>query len=211
MKKHAEENRIKAHYQGKENWLKWGPYLSERQWGTVRETNNKEDNPWTAFPFEDAEKRVYQWGEDGIAGISDDQQYLCFAISLWNGKDPIIKERLYGLNNLEANHGEDCKELYYHLDNTPSHAYMRYLYKYPINKFPYQELKERNNKQTKNKEEYEVLDTGIFNKDEYFDILIEYAKEQPEDISVRITIYNRSENLAQLSLLPTLWFRNLWS
>jgi hypothetical protein len=192
-------------------WKKWGPYLSERQWGTVREDYSEGGDAWNFFTHDQARSRAYRWGEDGIAGISDDKQRLCFALALWNGKDPILKERLFGLTNSEGNHGEDVKEYYFYLDSTPTHSYMKYLYKYPQAAFPYADLVETNRRRTKNDMEYELLDTGVFKEDRYFDIFVEYAKDGPEDILVRITAANRGPEAAELHLLPTLWFRNDWS
>ncbi len=193
------------------NWKKWGPYLSERQWGTVREDYSADGNAWNYFPHDHARSRVYRWGEDGIAGISDDQQHICFALALWNGKDPILKERLFGLTGNEGNHGEDVKELYYYLDNTPTHSYMKHLYKYPHKEFPYADLVITNKNRSKFEGEYELLDTGIFNDDKYFDVVTEYAKNDTEDLCIKITVSNRGNEAAYLALLPTLWFRNLWS
>ena len=193
------------------NWKKWGPYLSERQWGTVREDYSANGNAWDYFTHDHARSRVYRWGEDGIAGISDDQQHICFALSLWNGKDPILKERIFGLTGNEGNHGEDVKELYYYLDNTPTHSYMKHLYKYPQGEFPYADLVNTNRNRSKFEGEYELLDTGIFNGNKYFDVVTEYAKNDTEDLCIKITIYNRGDEAAYIALLPTLWFRNLWS
>src|SRR3954452_18165061 len=192
-------------------WRKWGPYVSERQWGTVREDYSEHGEAWDYFPHDHARSRIYRWGEDGIAGISDDMQRLCFAVALWNGKDPILKERLFGLTGNEGNHGEDVKELYYYLDNTPSHAYMKHLYKYPQAEFPYAHLVHTNRNRSKFEREYELLDTGIFNESKYFDVFTEYAKKDAEDICVRITVYNRGPETAYIAMLPTLWLRNLWS
>ncbi|MEO7523779.1 MAG: glucosidase [Ferruginibacter sp.] len=192
-------------------WKKWGPYLSERQWSTVREDYSADGNAWDYFPHDHARSRVYRWGEDGIAGISDDQQHICFALAMWNGKDPILKERLFGLTGNEGNHGEDVKELYYYLDNTPTHAYMKHLYKYPQAAFPYENLINTNKGRSKLEGEYELLDTGIFNKHKYFDVLTEYAKNNADDICIKISISNRGNAAAYIALLPTLWFRNLWS
>src|ERR1700756_5552843 len=192
-------------------WKKWGPYLSERQWGTVREDYSHDGNAWDYFSHDHARSRAYRWGEDGLAGISDDRQQLCFAIALWNGRDPILKERLFGLTNSEGNHGEDVKEYYFYLDSTPTHSYMKYLYKYPQQEFPYRNLVEANRKRSKEEFEYELLDTGIFDENRYFDVFVEYAKEGPEDILVRITVHNRGPEAARLRVLPTLWFRNTWS
>ena len=207
----VEKSRLDEHYSNKKNWLKWGPYLSERQWGTVREDYSEFGNAWDFFPHDHARKRVYRWGEDGLAGISDDKQRLCFSVALWNGNDPILKERIFGLTGPQGNHGEDCKELYYYLDNTPSHSYMKHLYKYPQAAFPYQDLITTNANRNKEETEYELVDTGIFNTDDYFDVFTEYAKANEEDILVKITIHNRSENDAPITVLPQLWFRNLWS
>jgi hypothetical protein len=192
-------------------WKKWGPYLSERQWGTVREDYSEGGDAWNFFTHEQARSRAYRWGEDGIAGISDDQQRLCFALALWNGKDPILKERLFGLTNSEGNHGEDVKEYYFYLDSTPTHSYMKCLYKYPQAAYPYEDLLATNRSRTRNDFEYELLDTGIFNDNRYFDVFVEYAKDGPEDILVRITAANRGPDAAELHVLPTLWFRNDWS
>ncbi len=188
----------------------WGPYLSERQWGTVREDYSENGDAWNYFTHEQSRSRVYRWGEDGIAGISDMHQNLCFAISLWNGKDDILKERLFGLTNAEGNHGEDVKELYYYLDNIPTHAYMEYLYKYPQAAFPYKELITINKNRSKTEAEYELLDTGVFNDNNYFDVNIKYAKNNKEDICIEIEINNKANEAAELVLLPTLWFRNRW-
>ena len=192
-------------------WHKWGPYLSERQWGTVREDYSANGIPWEYFPHDHARSRVYRWGEDGIAGISDNMQRLCFAVTLWNGQDEILKERLFGLSNPEGNHGEDVKELYYYLDSTPTHSYMKHLYKYPQQKFPYDELVKINKNRSKDELEYELLNTGIFNENRYFDVFTEYAKHEEEDVLIRITIHNRAETNAPVWVLPTLWCRNLWS
>jgi hypothetical protein len=192
-------------------WRKWGPYLSERQWGTVREDYSDSGNAWDYFSHEQARSRAYRWGEDGLAGISDDKQRLCFAVALWNGRDPILKERLFGLTNGEGNHGEDVKEYYFYLDNTPTHSYMQYLYKYPQAVFPYHDLVATNRQRNREEMEYELLDTGIFNDDRYFDVFVEYAKETPDDLLIRITVANRGPERASLDVLPTLWFRNTWS
>ena len=205
-----EQLRINEYYSNKKNWLRWGCYLSERQWGTVREDYSAGGDAWNYFPHHQAISRVYRWGEDGIAGISDEQQYLCFSLVMWNGKDPILKERLFGLTNGEGNHGEDVKELYYYLDNTPTHSYMKYLYKYPQTEFPYDDLIVTNSQRNKQQTEYELLDTGIFDAHKYFDIATEYAKADTDDILIRITISNRGDEPAMLHLLPTLWFRNTW-
>jgi len=189
----------------------WGPYLSDRQWGTVREDYSENGTAWNYFPHDHARSRAYRWGEDGIGGVSDDQQILCFAPTFWNGKDPILKERLFGLNNEEGNHGEDVKELYYYLENTPDHSWMRCLYKYAQTAFPYEHLLRENAARTKAQPEFELLDTGIFDSSDYFDIYIDYAKNKDEDLLIRISVENRSANSARLFVLPTLWFRNQWS
>jgi hypothetical protein len=192
-------------------WKKWGPYLSERQWGTVREDYSENGDAWKYFTHDQARSRAYRWGEDGLAGICDDKQRLCFALALWNERDPIIKERLFGLDNSEGNHGEDVKEYYFYLDSTPTHSYMKYLYKYPQREYPYRDLVETNRKRSREESEYELLDTGVFNDDRYFDVFVEYAKEGPEDVLIRITVHNRGAETARLRVLPTLWFRNTWS
>ena len=189
----------------------WGPYLSERQWGTVREDYSANGDAWNYFSHDHARSRAYRWGEDGIGGISDYSQNLCFALAFWNHKDPILKERMFGLTNSEGNHGEDCKELYYYLDNTPTHSYMRMLYKYPQAEFPYEKLVKVNKQRSKSDPEYELLDTGIFDNNQYFDIYIEYAKNDSTDIMIRITVINRGADTAELTVMPTLWFRNQWS
>jgi len=192
-------------------WKKWGPYLSERQWGTVREDYSADGNAWDYFSHDQSRSRAYRWGEDGLGGVSDDQQRLCFALALWNGKDPILKERLFGLTNSEGNHGEDVKEYYFYIDSTPTHSYMKYLYKYPQGEFPYRDLVETNARRSREELEYELLDTQVFDEDRYFDVFLEYAKEGPEDVLIRITVHNRGPETARLDLLPTLWFRNTWS
>jgi hypothetical protein len=207
----AENQRLKEAREGKIQWKKWGPYLSERQWGTVREDYSPNGDAWNFFTHDQARSRAYRWGEDGIAGISDDKQGLCFSLALWNGKDPILKERLFGLTNSEGNHGEDVKEYYFYLDSTPTHSYMKYLYKYPQAAYPYADLLEKNRSRSRNEFEYELLDTGVFNDDRYFDVFVEYAKGGAEDILVKITAANRGPEAAELHLLPTLWFRNDWS
>src|SRR5437763_40878 len=191
-------------------WKKWGPYLSERQWGTVREDYSEAGDAWNYFTHDQARSRAYRWGEDGLAGISDDKQWLCFALALWNGNDPILKERLFGLTNSESNHGEDVKEYYFYLDSTPTHSYMKYLYKYPQGAFPYDQLVETSRKRSRDDFEYELLDTGIFEEDRYFDVFVEYAKDSPLDILVQITVHNRGPDPAELHVLPTRWFRNNW-
>ena len=207
----AEQKRLNAAREEGVPWKKWGPYLSERQWGTVREDYSSDGNAWDYFSHDQARSRAYRWGEDGLAGISDDKQNLCFAIALWNSRDPILKERLFGLTNSEGNHGEDVKEYYFYLDSTPTHSYMKYLYKYPQREFPYRDLVETNRGRSREEFEYELLDTGIFDDDRYFDVFVEYAKADPEDLLVRISVHNRGPEAAQLHVLPTLWFRNTWS
>jgi hypothetical protein len=192
-------------------WKKWGPYLSERQWGTVREDYSPGGDAWDYFTHDQSRSRAYRWGEDGLGGISDEQQRLCFALALWNERDPILKERMFGLTNSEGNHGEDVKEYYFYVDSTPTHSYMKYLYKYPQREFPYRDLVETNRARSKTELEYELLDTGVFAEDRYFDVVLEYAKEGPEDILIRVSVHNRGPEVARLHLLPTLWFRNTWS
>jgi hypothetical protein len=211
MRDTQEQKRVKENYSKNKKWLKWGPYLSERQWGTVREDYSTNGDAWNYITHDMARSKAYRWGEDGIAGISDEKQRICFAIALWNGKDEILKERLFGLTPAHGNHGEDVKELYYYLDNTPSHSYMKYLYKYPQAAFPYKELEEVNKSRNKNEDEYEINDTGVFDEGRYFDVFIEYAKNSEEDICIEISVHNRSQNKAPVTVLPTLWMRNLWS
>ncbi len=207
----AEQKRLNEAREAGIPWKKWGPYLSERQWGTVREDYSLDGNAWEYFSHDHARSRAYRWGEDGLGGISDDQQQLCFALALWNGRDPILKERLFGLTNREGNHGEDVKEYYFYLDNTPTHSYMKFLYKYPQRAFPYADLVEANGRRSREEQEYELLDTGVFEDDRYFDVFVEYAKPEPEDVLICITVYNRGREAAEIHLLPTLWFRNTWS
>ena len=207
----SETTRLAESNVGKAKWRRWGPYLSERQWGTVREDYSPNGTAWEYFPHDHARSRTYRWGEDGLAGFSDRQQRLCLALALWNEKDPILKERLFGLTNSEGNHGEDVKELYYYLDGTPTHSYLKMLYKYPQREFPYSDLLEQNRSRDKHTPEFELLDTGIFDGDRYFDIFVEYAKAAPEDILMRITIHNRGRDKAPIHVLPQLWFRNTWS
>ncbi len=206
----AEQQRLNINAQKEVPLEKWGPYLSERQWGTVREDYSADGDAWNYFTHEQSRSRVYRWGEDGIAGICDLHQNLCFSIAVWNGKDPILKERLFGLTNTEGNHGEDVKELYYYLDNTPTHSYMKYLYKYPQAEFPYQLLLDVNRSLPKTSPEFELLDTGVFNQNNYFDVGVKYAKNNTEDICVEIEITNRSNGPASIVVLPVLWFRNRW-
>jgi hypothetical protein len=207
----AEHERLDDARRLKAPWKKWGPYLSERQWGTVREDYSDGGNAWDYFSHDQARSRAYRWGEDGLAGISDDRQRLCFAVALWNGKDPILKERLFGLTNSESNHGEDVKEYYFYLDSTPTHSYMKYLYKYPQEEFPYADLVNISRGRSRTEFEYELLDTGVFNDNRYFDVFVEYAKASPEDILIQISVHNRGPQTADLHVLPTLWFRNTWS
>src|SRR5262250_1555420 len=211
VQQNAESVRLNEARENGIAWRKWGPYLSERQWGTVREDYSADGNAWNYFSHDQARSRAYRWGEDGLAGISDDRQLLCFAVALWNGKDPILKERLFGLTNSEGNHGEDVKEYYFYLDSTPTHSYMKYLYKYPQAAYPYARLVEENRRRGRNSPEYELIDTGIFDDDRYFDVYVEYAKATSEDILARITVINRGPETASLELLPTLWFRNTWT
>ncbi|PZU08483.1 MAG: glucosidase, partial [Chryseobacterium sp.] len=201
----AEKQRLKD-----TNWKNWGPYVSNRQWGNVREDYSSNGDAWNFANHDAAESYAYRWGEEGIAGISDVKQLLCFAFSFWNKRDRIVKERLFGLSNPEGNHGEDIKEIFYYLDNTPTHSYMKMVYKYPMNAFPYDKIRSENAKRSKKEPEYEIIDTGIFDKDEYFDIFIEYAKADHNDILIRITVCNRSEISAPIVIAPTVWFRNNW-
>ncbi|MEW6161277.1 MAG: glucosidase, partial [Verrucomicrobiota bacterium] len=207
----AERIRLNESKTRQQNWTLWGPYLSERQWGTVREDYSAHGTAWEYFPHDHARSRAYRWGEDGIAGISDDEQRLCLALALWNGADPILKERFFGLTNSEGNHGEDVKELYYYLDAAPSHSYLKMLYKYPQRPFPYAALVEENRRRGKDQPEFELLDTGVFDDDRYFDVFIEYAKAGPEDLLMQVTAHNRGPDAATLHVLPQLWFRNTWS
>ena len=207
----VERTRLEEARSKKVAWKKWGPYLSERQWGTVREDYSEGGDAWNYFPHDHARSRAYRWGEDGIGGISDDRQSICFALALWNGQDPILKERLFGLSNSEGNHGEDVKEYYFYLDSTPTHSYMKYLYKYPQAAYPYGDLIWKNREHGRGQPEYELLDTGVFDQDRYFDVFVEYAKASPEDILIQITVHNRGPEPATLQLLPIVWFRNDWS
>ncbi len=207
----AENHRLEEARQRKTDWKLWGPYLSERQWGTVREDYSPDGDAWNYFPHDHARSRTYRWGEDGLGGICDRKQYLCFAMALWNGKDPYLKERLFGLPNQDGNHGEDVKEYYYYLDATPTNSYLKFLYKYPQNEFPYEHLVKENRRRNKLVPEYELIETGTFKDDRYFDIIVEYAKADVEDILIRITAYNRGPESSVLHLLPTIWFRNTWS
>src|SRR5574338_565667 len=209
MKK--EKERLVSIKQNGKLWHKWGPYLTARQWGTVREDYSANGDAWDFISHDDARSKTYRWGEEGIGGISDNQQLFCFAIALWNKKDPILKERYFGLTGNEGNHGEDVKEYFYYLDNTPTHSYMKMLYKYPQAEYPYKQLLEENKRRTKVEAEFELIDTGIFNEDKYFDVFIEYAKNSEEDILIKITSYNRGKEKAALNILPQIWFRNTWS
>jgi len=206
-----EEQRLEKDQERKAYWKRWGPYLSERAWGTVREDYSPYGNAWEFLPHDQARSKAYRWGEDGIGGICDRRQYICFSVAMWNRRDPILKERLFGLTGNQGNHGEDVKEYYFYLDSTPTHSYMKFLYKYPQSEFPYGELVEENGRRGKRDLEYELLDTGIFDEDRYFDVFIEYAKAAPEDVLVKITVVNRGPERAELELLPTIWFRNTWS
>ena len=206
-----EQNRLIESEERRAYWRRWGPYLSERQWGTVREDYSPQGTAWDYFPHDHARSRAYRWGEDGLCGISDNHQRLCFALAVWNGRDPILKERLFGLGNPEGNHGEDVKEYYFYLDSTPTHSYMKCLYKYPQAAFPYRRLVEENARRGRPQPEYELLDTGVFDGDRYFDVTVEYAKGGVDDLLIRVTAVNRGPEAAELHLLPTLWFRNTWS
>ena len=207
----TEQQRLNEAREAHIPWKQWGPYLSERQWGTVREDYSEDGNAWDYFTHDQARARAYRWGEDGLGGLCDDQQRLCFALALWNERDPILKERLFGLTNSEANHGEDVKEYYFYLDSTPTHSYMKYLYKYPQRAYPYRDLIDTNRQRSRDEFEYELLDTGAFHDDRYFDVFVEYAKASPDDILIRITVHNRGPEAARLRVVPTLWFRNTWS
>jgi hypothetical protein len=207
----AEQLRLEAAARREAHWRRWGPYLSERQWGTVREDYSPDGSAWTHFPHDHARSRAYRWGEDGIAGISDNHQRLCFALAMWNGRDPILKERLFGLTGPEGSHGEDVKEYYYYLDSTPTHSYMKCLYKYPQAEFPYDWLVQANRNRPRSASEFELIDTGVFDENRYFDVYTEYAKADVDDILIRVTVENRGPEAAELHLLPTLWFRNTWS
>ncbi len=207
----AEHDRLEENRTGRAAWLAWGPYLSERQWGTVREDYSAGGDAWDYLPHDQARSRAYRWGEDGIAGISDDRQRLCFSLAMWNGVDPILKERMFGLTNREGNHGEDAKDYWFYLDSTPTHSYLKLLYKYPQGEFPYDDIVATNGRRTRDEFEYELIDTGIFDEDRYFDVFVEYAKAAPDDILVEVTVYNRGPDVATIHLLPTLWFRNTWA
>ena len=206
-----EAERLEEQNSGRANWRRWGPYLSERQWGTVREDYSPNGTAWDYLTHDQARSRAYRWGEDGIAGLSDDHQRLCLALVLWNGKDPILKERLFGLTNGEGNHGEDVKELYYYLDATPTHSYLKMLYKYPHRQFPYDWLVKENGRRSKQDPEFELIDTDAFHEERYFDVFVEYGKAAPEDMLIQITVCNRGPEDAPIHILPQLWFRNTWS
>jgi len=206
-----EEERLRVSRERRSHWKRWGPYLSERAWGTVREDYSPDGAAWDYFPHDHARSRAYRWGEDGIGGICDRHQLICFAIALWNGRDSILKERLFGLSGLEGNHGEDVKEYYFYLDSTPTHSYMKFLYKYPQAAYPYADLVEENRRRGRQQPEYELLDTGVFDENRYFDVFVEYAKADAEDILIRISVANRGPEIAEMDLLPTVWFRNTWA
>src|SRR5437667_7425012 len=206
-----EELRLQEAQDRTAHWKRWGPYLAERQWGTGREDHSPHGTAWDSFPHDHARSRAYRWGEDGIAGITDNHGRLCLALALWNGRDPILKERLFGLTGREGNHGEDVKEYYFYLDSTPTHSYMKYLYKYPQQEYPYARLVEENRRRGRQDPEFELLSTGVFDENRYFDVFVEYAKADVEDILIRITVANRGPELASLDLLPTIWFRNTWA
>src|SRR5262245_30686958 len=207
----AESLRLDEDRRRVKNWKRWGPYLSERQWGTVREDYSPDGKPWEYFPHDHARSRAYRWGEDGLLGWTDRECRLCFAVALWNGRDPILKERLFGLTNVQGNHGEDVKECYFYLDGTPTHSYHKALYKYPQREFPYAQLLYENLHRLRTDPEFELLDTGIFDDNRYFDVFVEYAKAGPNDTLIRITAHNRGPDPAVLHVLPTLWLRNSWS
>src|SRR5262245_20235774 len=206
-----EHQRIQEIHDDRSNWRRWGPYVADRAWATVREDYSADGNAWGHLPHDLARSKAYRWGEDGIAAICDRYQLLLFVLAFWNERDPILKERLFGLTPAEGNHGEDVKEYYFYLDNTPSHSYMKYLYKYPQQEYPYDRIVTTNRQRSRHDPEYELIDTGVFDDDRYFDVFIEYAKAGPEDLLIRISAANRGKEAAKLHLLPTLWFRNTWS
>src|SRR6202046_1890352 len=206
-----EEQRLDESHQRTKHWKRWGPYLSERQWGTVREDYSANGTAWEYFPHDHARSRAYRWGEDGIAGFSDDFQRLCVSVGLWNEKDPILKERLFGLTNSEGNHGEDVKDLYYYLDATPSHSYLKMLFKYPQSEYPYAWLCDENRRRGGYDPEFELIDTGVFEDNRYWDVEIEYAKSSPQDILMKITVHNRGPEAAEIHVLPQIFLRNVWS
>ena len=207
----AEESRLEESRLRNVHWKRWGPYVSDRAWGTVREDYSATGEAWEYFPHDHARSRAYRWNEDGLGAICDRHQFVCFGLALWNEADPILKERLFGLTGNEGNHGEDVKEYYFHLDSTPTHSYMKFLYKYPQRAYPYGQLLEENRRRSKEDPEFELLDTGVFNENRYFDVVVEYAKAEAEDILIRITTHNRGPEPARVHLLPTIWFRNTWS
>ncbi|MEO6051063.1 MAG: glucosidase, partial [Pyrinomonadaceae bacterium] len=207
----AEEKRLSESNSRTKHWKRWGPYLSERAWGTVREDYSADGSAWDYFPHDHSRSRAYRWNEDGIAGISNRQQNICFSVALWNGKDPIVKENLFGLTGTEGNHGEDVKEIYYYLDSTPTHSYMKFLYKYPQAEFPYERLIAENRNRTKLDREFELIDTGIFEENKYFDVFVEYAKPDVDDVLIKITVANRADEDATMNVLPTVWMRNDWT
>jgi len=206
-----EGRRLADGHAGRAAWLRWGPYLADRQWGTVREDDSSNGDPWHAFTHDQARSRAYRWGEDGIAGLTDDGARLCFSLALWNGVDPIVKERLFGLANDEGNHGEDVKELYWYLDATPTHSWARMRYRYPQRAYPYDDLVRINGARSRQEPEYEIWDTGVFDDRRFFDVDVDYAKASPDDILIRVTVHNRGPEAAELHLLPMLWFRNTWA
>ncbi|MFY9549796.1 MAG: glucosidase, partial [Thermoanaerobaculia bacterium] len=207
----AEGRRIAENDSRAAHWNRWGPYIADRAWGTVREDYSRDGAAWDSFPHDHARSRAYRWNEDGILGLSDRHQRICFALALWNGKDPILKERFFGLTNSEGNHGEDVKECWFYLDATPTHSYLKALYKYPQAEYPYARLLEENRRRGMREPEYELIDTGIFDEGRYFDVFVEYAKGSTEDILIEISVFNRGPEAATLDLLPTIWFRNTWS
>jgi hypothetical protein len=206
-----EQQRLEESSARTAHWKRWGPYLSERAWGTVREDYSAGGTAWEFVSHDHARSKAYRWNEDGIAGICDRHQRICFAVALWNERDPILRERLFGLTGNEGNHGEDVKECYYYLDSTPTHSYMKYLYKYPQAAFPYAQLVEENRRRDKRSREFELVDTGVFDENRYFDVEVEYAKAAPEDILIRLSVSNRGPEAATLHVLPTIWYRNTWS
>jgi len=207
----AEARRLEDSASRTQHWKRWGPYLSERAWGTVREDYSPHGTAWEHLSHDHARSKAYRWNEDGLGGISDRHQFICFALALWNGRDPILKERLFGLTGDEGNHGEDAKEYYFYVDSTPTHSYMKYLYKYPQAEFPYTRLVEENRHRGRDQPEFELMDTGVFDQDRYFDVFIEYAKAAPDDLLIQIDVVNRGPEPAELTVLPTVWFRNTWS
>mgnify|MGYP000024875527 CR=1 FL=1 len=207
----AERRRLAEDAARQKNWTRWGPYLAGRQWATVREDYSREGTVWDSFSHDHARSRAYRWGEDGLLGITDRECRLCFALTLWNGRDPILKERLFGLTGPQGNHGEDVKEAYFYLDAAPTASYLKALYKYPQAAFPYERLVEENRRRGRDAPEFELVDTGVFDEGRYFDVLVEYAKRSPDDLFIRVTVSNRGPDAAELHLLPTVWFRNTWS